>query len=205
MIRRLIGLGLIFSGFICAQSGMDLMSQASGTSMNPASYSMPMSMSRVGPWSLMSMGQAFVIDTQQSGPRGGDKFYSTNWFMGAAQRSVAGGTFQMQSDAEPRTGHRHRPPLSGVIPDRRDRLREATGGRAASAQFHHGSRDSNTSTAGSRSTLGWSFTSRRWATPRWDRWHSRIAPRPRNCRKRPSEPPLAGFDAYRRRCGHRWL
>jgi hypothetical protein len=31
------------------------------------------------------MGQAFLNETQQSGPRGGDKLYSPNWFMGAAQ------------------------------------------------------------------------------------------------------------------------
>ena len=42
------------------------------------------------------MGQAFVVDTQQSGPRGGDKFYAPNWFMGAVQRSVGGGDFQIQ-------------------------------------------------------------------------------------------------------------
>lgn len=96
MIRRLIGFIAIFPGLVCAQSGMDLMSQASGTSMNPASYSMPMSMSSAGSWSVMFMGQAFVLDTQQTGPRGGDKFYSSNWFMGAAQRTVAGGTFQIQ-------------------------------------------------------------------------------------------------------------
>ena len=32
----------------------------------------------------MFMGQAFVVDTQQSGPRGADKFYSANWGMFAA-------------------------------------------------------------------------------------------------------------------------
>jgi hypothetical protein len=29
----------------------------------------------------MFMGQGFLVDTQQSGPRGGDKLYSPNWFM----------------------------------------------------------------------------------------------------------------------------
>jgi hypothetical protein len=78
------------------QSGMELMDQASGTSMNPQSAAMPMSMQSLGSWSLMLMGQAFIADTQQSGPRGGDKFYSTNWFMGAAQHKVGGGAFQVQ-------------------------------------------------------------------------------------------------------------
>jgi len=72
------------------------MSQASGTSMNPEAFSMPMSMQMLGPWSLSLMGQAFVIDTQQFSPRGGGKFYSANWFMGAAQRNLAGGAFQVQ-------------------------------------------------------------------------------------------------------------
>jgi hypothetical protein len=78
------------------QSGMQLMDQASGTGMNPQSSAMPMSMQSLGSWSLMLMGQAFLADTQQSGPRGGDKFYSTNWFMGAAQHKVGSGAFQIQ-------------------------------------------------------------------------------------------------------------
>jgi hypothetical protein len=89
-------LGVVLPSVVCAQSGMDLMSEASGTSMNPQSWTMPMSMQSLGPWSLMMMGQAFLVDTQQSGPRGGDKFYSTNWFMGAAQRSLGGGVFRIQ-------------------------------------------------------------------------------------------------------------
>lgn len=94
-----IVLTAIFQSLACAQGGMggmDMMSQASGTSMNPESWSMPMSMRSLGSWSLMLMGQAFVVDTQQSGPRGGDKFYAPNWFMGAVQRSVGGGGFQIQ-------------------------------------------------------------------------------------------------------------
>ena len=34
------------------------------------------------------MGSGFIVDTQQSGPRGGDKFYSPNWFMTSAQHRV---------------------------------------------------------------------------------------------------------------------
>jgi len=73
---------------------MSLMNEASGTGLNPTSWPMPMFMPRLGSWSLMLMGQAFVVDTQQSGPRGGDKFYSTNWFMTAAQHSVGRGSFR---------------------------------------------------------------------------------------------------------------
>ena len=76
-------------------AGMYLMDEVSGTSMNPGSWSMPMLMSRLGGWTLLSMGSAFVVDTQQSGPRGGDKLYSPNWFMVSAEHSAgAKGAFQ---------------------------------------------------------------------------------------------------------------
>jgi hypothetical protein len=55
------------------EAGMYLMKMASGTSMNPESWPMPMLMPRVGSWNFMFMGQAHIVDTQQSGPRGGDK------------------------------------------------------------------------------------------------------------------------------------
>ena len=74
-----------------------LMGQASGTSMNPAVGAMPMIMKSVAGWRYMFMGQAFVIDTQQSGPRGGDKFYAPNWAMGMADHAFAGGTFEFET------------------------------------------------------------------------------------------------------------
>ena len=52
-----------------------LMNLASGTSMNPLAWPMAMIMQRKGSWTLMYMGQAFLVDTQQGGPRGGDKLY----------------------------------------------------------------------------------------------------------------------------------
>jgi hypothetical protein len=76
-------------------AGMFLMNLASGTAVNPASWQMPMAMTHWGAWNTMFMGSAFVVDTQQSGPRGGDKLYSPNWFMAAAQHSLgAKGAFQ---------------------------------------------------------------------------------------------------------------
>lgn len=78
-------------------AGMYLMNMASGTSVNPQSWPMPMLMPRVGSWNLMVMGQAFLVDTQQSGPRGGDKFYSANWFMGSAEHSLGRGSILLQS------------------------------------------------------------------------------------------------------------
>ena len=70
---------------------------SSGTAMNPPGWPMPMLMTKLGTWNTMFMAQAFVIDTQQSGPRGGDKFYSSNWFMATAEHRVGSrGAFQMQ-------------------------------------------------------------------------------------------------------------
>ena len=79
-----------------SQPGDELMNLASGTSLNPESWMMPMLMRKAGDWRLMFMGSAFVIDTQQTGPRGGDKFYSTSWGMFAASHDLAGGTFLFQ-------------------------------------------------------------------------------------------------------------
>src|SRR6202030_4543826 len=55
----------------------------------------------------------FVLDQQQSGPRGGDKFFSTNWFMGMAQRKVGPGTFTARAmlALEPATITNRRYPL----------------------------------------------------------------------------------------------
>jgi hypothetical protein len=74
---------------------MYLMNVASGTSMNAAAWPMPMLMTHFGSWNAMFMGTAFIVDTQQSGPRGGDKLYSPNWFMASVEHRVGTrGAFQ---------------------------------------------------------------------------------------------------------------
>ncbi|HEX5430566.1 MAG TPA: hypothetical protein VFW83_01265, partial [Bryobacteraceae bacterium] len=78
-------------------SSMYLMNEASGTAVNAASWPMPMLMTHSGHWNTMFMGEAFLVDTQQSGPRGGDKLYSPNWFMGAFERRI-GGKSAFQTD-----------------------------------------------------------------------------------------------------------
>jgi hypothetical protein len=78
------------------QAGSFLMGQASGTSMNPQSWPMPMLMLNPDDWNLMFMAQAFLLDTQESGPRGADKFYSANWGMFAASHDLGGGSFMFQ-------------------------------------------------------------------------------------------------------------
>src|SRR5437588_12781328 len=74
-----------------------LMRQASGTSMNPAAAPMHMKMTMSGDWMLMLHGRAFVNEVVQSGPRGDDKFFSTNWIMGMADRPLGGGHLMLRS------------------------------------------------------------------------------------------------------------
>ena len=77
-------------------AGMDLMNVASGTSVNPEAWPMPMIITHFGSWNTMFMGEGFLVDTQQSGPRGGDKLYSPNWLMGSAEhRAGKDGAFQL--------------------------------------------------------------------------------------------------------------
>ncbi|HKW89041.1 MAG TPA: hypothetical protein VJN21_09810 [Candidatus Acidoferrales bacterium] len=82
-----------------------LMAEASGTSLNPMSTRMPMRMKMAGSWSLTYMADGFITDTQQSGPRDADKFYSTNVFMGSAEHAAGGGSvrFDAMMSAEPAT------------------------------------------------------------------------------------------------------
>ena len=74
-----------------------LMRQASGTSMNPAAATMPMLMTQHGDWMLMLHGLAFINQVDESGPRGGNKLFSTNWLMGMADRPLAGGHLLLRS------------------------------------------------------------------------------------------------------------
>ncbi len=94
-------------------ASMFLMSESSGTGLQPPSWPMPMLMTRAGDWRLMWMGQAFIVDTQQSAPRGGDKFYSTNWGMLGAIRKVGGASLMLRSmiSLEPATVTFRRYPL----------------------------------------------------------------------------------------------
>ena len=62
---------------------------------------------------LMLHGLAYVSDMQQSGPRGGDKLFSTNWLMGMASRKIGSGTVMFRSmlSADPATVTKRRYPL----------------------------------------------------------------------------------------------
>jgi hypothetical protein len=86
-------------------AGMYLMGRTSGTGANPESAAMKMFSCRVRGWNLMFHGQGFISDVQQTGPRGADKFYSTNWFMGMAEHDIGKGAFTIRAmlSAEPAT------------------------------------------------------------------------------------------------------
>lgn len=69
----------------------------SGTDAEPNSTPTEMLMTRKGSWTLMFHGEAFINDIQQSGPRGTDKFFSTNWFMPMAQRKLGRGALTLRT------------------------------------------------------------------------------------------------------------
>jgi hypothetical protein len=90
---------------------------SSGTSTEPNSTPTPMLMAFKGNWTLMFHGAAWLSELQQSGPRGFDKLFSTNWFMPMAQHSLGPGQFTVRTmlSLEPATvTHRRYPELFQV-------------------------------------------------------------------------------------------
>lgn len=85
----------------------------SGTSAEPNSTPKPMLMTMKGKWTIMFHANVFLVDEQQSGPRGGDKFFSTNWFMPMAQHNLGPGVFTVRTmlSLEPATVTNRRYPL----------------------------------------------------------------------------------------------
>jgi hypothetical protein len=105
-MRRLIcGLGLLLAWQATAQSSAFLMRQASGTSTNPESAPMEMLMASRGRWHFMLHGLLSLNDQRQTGPRGRDQRFSTNWLMGSATRSIGRGSLMLRTmlSAEPGT------------------------------------------------------------------------------------------------------
>jgi hypothetical protein len=85
----------------------------SGTSAEPNSTPTPMLMRSAHGWTLMFHANVFIVDEQQTSPRGGDKFFSTNWFMGMAQHKLGRGVFTLRNmlTLEPATITDRRYPL----------------------------------------------------------------------------------------------
>jgi hypothetical protein len=78
---------------------------SSGTSQVPAATPMEMIGRLLGRWTFMAGGQFFGVYSNQSGPRGHDKIYSTNWVMFMASHRAGPGTLTFRSmlSAEPAT------------------------------------------------------------------------------------------------------
>jgi len=85
----------------------------SGTDLEPGSTPVHMLMTTRGPWTFMFHGEAFINELQQTGARGDDKFFSTNWFMPMAQRKLGNGqlTIRTMFSLEPATVSDRRYPL----------------------------------------------------------------------------------------------
>jgi len=87
---------------------------SSGTDAQPSSTPTEMFMIGVGNWTLMLHGDAFLNAIQQTGPRGRDKIFSTNWIMPMAQRKLGRGALTLRAmlSLEPATiSHRLYPEL----------------------------------------------------------------------------------------------
>jgi len=88
--------GSTTSSFAAASAAL-LMNLASGTSLNPAASGMHAGHVMKGAWTLMFHGQAFIVDVQETGPRGEDQVFSTNWAMIMATRSAGKGAILLRS------------------------------------------------------------------------------------------------------------
>ena len=69
----------------------------SGTDAEPNSTPASMLMKTEGNWTFMFHGEAFLNELQQTGPRGQDKLFSTNWWMPMAQRKFGKGTLTIRT------------------------------------------------------------------------------------------------------------
>ena len=69
----------------------------SGTGAEPSSTAPEMLMATKGDWSFMFHGEAFLNEIQQTGPRGADKLFSTNWVMPMVQRRFASSTLTLRT------------------------------------------------------------------------------------------------------------
>ena len=70
-----------------------------GTSIEPrtTSESSPMIHRSLGDWTFMFHANAFLADIQQSGPRGHDKLFSTNWLMPMVTRQLGRQTLTLRT------------------------------------------------------------------------------------------------------------
>jgi hypothetical protein len=97
-----------------ARSFIDALQEhsTSGTDAEPNSTPSEMLVATKGSWNFMFHGEAFLNEIQQSGPRGADKLFSTNWFMPMAQHEFSHSTLTLRTmfSLEPATVSERRYP-----------------------------------------------------------------------------------------------
>jgi hypothetical protein len=71
--------------------------ETSGTSAQPNSVAQPMIMLTRGNWMFMFHNEVFLNGVGETGPRGTDKAFSTNWFMPMVQRPLGAGQLTLRS------------------------------------------------------------------------------------------------------------
>src|SRR5919106_409353 len=96
LIRTMLLLSFLALSAQAQDASELLMQQAGGTNANPAAAHEHL-MLMEGSWHLMLHGSAFFNDLRATGPRGGEKEFSTNWMMISAQRPLGGGHLLLQS------------------------------------------------------------------------------------------------------------
>ena len=98
-----------------ANSFLDLLTlrATAGTDAEPNSTPFEMLMGKKYGWTFMFHGIAFLNDTQQTGTRGRDKLFSTNWIMPMAQHRLGNGTLTLRTmfSFEPATVTQRQYPL----------------------------------------------------------------------------------------------
>lgn len=84
----------------------------SGTDAEPDSTPLDMIMIARRQWTFMLHGQGFLNEIQQTGSRGEDKLFSTNWLMAMAQHKLSNGTLTLRAmlSLEPATVSQRRYP-----------------------------------------------------------------------------------------------
>lgn len=70
---------------------------SSGTSQVPSTSPMEMLSHLLGGWTLMASGELFGVYSDQTGARGRDKIFSTNWLMFMASHRAGPGTLSIRS------------------------------------------------------------------------------------------------------------
>jgi hypothetical protein len=86
---------------LAPMDAMDEIVYTSGTSQAPRSAPMDMLQRRAAGWNLMLHGTLFALHTNQTGPRGRDKFLGAGWIMPLASRRLGPGVLTLRSSFSP--------------------------------------------------------------------------------------------------------